>query len=73
MLKKKYMCDDFCIGSMVKSPFADAGDRGLIPGPGIFHTPGATKPVHHNYRACALELVFHSKRSHCNEKPVHHN
>ena len=54
---------------------------------------GATKPMHHNYWACALEPASHNywahvpqllkpmrlepvlrnKRSHCNEKPVHHN
>ena len=49
---------------------------------------GATKPVHHNYWACALEPashnywtrmpqllepVLHNKRSHCKEKPAHHN
>ena len=38
----------------------------------------ATKPVHHNYWASALDPVslepaLHSKRSHRNEKPVHHN
>ena len=53
----------------------------------------ATKPMHHNYWACALEPASHNywacvpqllkparlepvllnKRSHCNEKPVHHN
>ena len=53
----------------------------------------ATKPVHHNYWAWALEPTSHNylahvpqllktlclepvlrnKRSHCNEKPVHHN
>ena len=53
---------------------------------------GATKPIRHNYWACALdptshnywarvlqllkparlEPVFHNKRSHRNEKPVHH-
>ena len=32
---------------------------------------GATKPVHHNYRACALEPVLRNKRSHHNEKPTH--
>ena len=40
---------------------------------------GATKPANYNYRACKLQLlrpgclesVLH-KRSHCNEKPVHH-
>ena len=53
----------------------------------------ATKPMHHNYWACALgpaccnywacmlqllkpvclEPMFHNKRSHHNEKPIHHN
>ena len=70
---KKYICNGLHIGSTVKSPFADAGDRGLIPGRGIFHTPGATKAVRHNYSACAQELVFHSRRNQCKEKPVHHN
>ena len=32
---------------------------------------GATKPVCHKYWASALEPVLHSKRSHCNEKPLH--
>ena len=30
------------------------------------HMPQLLKPVH-------LEPVLHSKRSHCNEKPAHHN
>ena len=46
---------------------------------------GATKPMCHNYRACALEPkpqllkpvhlepLLHNKRSHHNEKPMHHN
>ena len=42
---------------------------------------GATKPVRHNYWACVLQLlkpahlepVLRNKRSHCSEKPVHHN
>ena len=45
----------------------------------------ATKPMHHNYWACALEPapqllkpmslqpMLHSKRSHCNEKPAYHD
>ena len=32
---------------------------------------GATKPMHHNYQAHALELVLCSNRSHRNEKPKH--
>ena len=42
---------------------------------------GATKPVRHNYWAhvpqllkpARLEPVLHNNRSHCNEKPAHHN
>ena len=42
---------------------------------------GATKPVHHNYwphapellKPARLEPVVRNKRSHHNEKPVHHN
>ncbi|KAJ8785721.1 hypothetical protein J1605_006681 [Eschrichtius robustus] len=42
---------------------------------------GATKPVSHNYQACVLQLlkparlepVLRNKRSHRNEKPMHHN
>ena len=30
---------DFPGGQMVKNPPANAGDMGLIPGPGIFHMP----------------------------------
>ena len=34
----------------------------------------ATKPMRHNYWSPRrLEPVLRSKRSHCNEKPVHHN
>ena len=47
---------------------------------------GATKPIHYSYWACALEPgnrnywspctrepTLCKKRSHCNERPVHHN
>ena len=42
---------------------------------------GATKPMRHNYWAHVpqllkpehLEPVLHNKRSHRNEKPMHHN
>ena len=42
---------------------------------------GAAKPMRHNYWTHALQLlkptclepVLSNKRSHCNEKPVHHN
>ena len=34
---------------------------------------GATKPMSHNYWACASEPVPCNKRSHCNGKPTHCN
>ena len=34
---------------------------------------GATKPISHNYWACALEPMLHNKRSYRNEKPAHRN
>ena len=36
-----------------KNPPANAGDAGSSPGPGRSHIPRATKPVRHNYWACA--------------------
>ena len=42
-------------GSVVKKPLADVGDRGLTPDREDPTCQGATKPVGHNYRACALE------------------
>ena len=61
-------------GAVVKNPPANAGDLGLSPGPGRSHmlrsnqahVPQLLKPV-------CLEPVLHNKRSHRNEKPVHHN
>ena len=47
-------------GAVVKSPPADAGDTGSSPGPGRSHMRGATKPMRHNYWACALEPVSHN-------------
>ena len=41
--------------SVVKNPPANAGDMASIPVLGRCHIYGATKPVHHDYWACALE------------------
>ena len=51
------------------------GDTGSIPGPGRSWTCcRATKPVNHNYWSPrAQEPVLLNKRSHCDEKPTHHN
>ena len=43
-------CDflDFLGGTVDKKLPANAGDMGLIPGPGRLHMPWATEPVYHN-------------------------
>ena len=59
-------------GPVVKNPPANAGDTGLIPGPGRSHMPRSTevrapqllKPAH-------LEPLLCNKRSHRKEKPTH--
>ena len=57
---------DYPGGPVVKSLPANAGDSGSIPSLGGFPhaTLRATKPMHRNYWACALEPVLHN-RSHC--------
>ena len=54
---KKY-ATDFPGGALAKNPPANARHTCSSPGPGTSH--GATKPVHHNYWACALEPVCHN-------------
>ena len=67
---------------MSKNPPANAGDMGsiqcLVQEDSTGHA--ATKPMHHHYRALALQIlkatmhlepVLRNKRSHCNEKPMH--
>ena len=47
-------------GAVVKNPPANAGDMGASP---VREDPtcrGATKPMHHNYWACALEPKSHN-------------
>ena len=46
----------FTDGSVVKNLPANAEDTGSIPGPGV----RATKPMLHNYWACALEPRSHN-------------
>ena len=53
--------DDFPGGAVVKNPPANnAGDTGSIPGPEDPTCHKATKPVRHNYWACALKSVSHN-------------
>ena len=42
-------------GSVVKNPPANEGDWGSCLAPGDPTCPGATKPLGHNYKACAQE------------------
>ena len=84
MERVKMVFAGFPGGSVVKNSPANAGDRGSISDPGRSKMPRIIRPVGHNYWACtlefgscsywslrALESVLHSKRNHCNEKPVY--
>ena len=77
---------DFPGGPVVKNLPGNVGDMGSIPGPGRFTCCWTTKPLCHNYWACALEPMslnywslhtfepmLHNKRSHCDEKPEFYN
>ena len=65
---------DFPGGPVAKNLPANAGDMGLIPGPGrscmwkgnLTYAPQILEPV-------CLEPVLGNKRSHDNEKPKHSN
>ena len=59
---------------MVKNLPANAGDMGSVPAPGRFHMPRGS-PVHapQLVKPTHLEPVPRNERSHCNEKPAHHN
>ena len=55
-VKFKWHYRGFPGGSAVNSPPANTGNKDLISGLEYPTYPGATKPVHHNYWACAQEL-----------------
>ena len=71
---KKCLSWDFPGGTVVENLSANAGDTGLIPGPGRSHmlrsnwacAPQLLKPAR-------LEPVLRNKRRHRHEKPVHRN
>ena len=51
---KEIMCvrrsyEGFSGGSVVRNPPANAGHMDCILGPGRFHIPTETKPMHHGY------------------------
>ena len=52
--------EDFPGGSVIKNSPANAGDTGSSPGPGRFRMLWTSKPVRHNYWACALEPASHN-------------
>ena len=55
-------------GSVVKNPPANAGDTGLITGPGSRHE--TTKAVCHNYWACAVEQGATASEPLCSRAPA---
>ena len=62
---------DFPGGPVVKNSAANAGDMGLIPGPGRFHmqlSPSANYGSPHT-----LEPMLCNKKSHFSEKSARHN
>ena len=65
---------DFPGGPVFKNSPADAGDTGLIPGPGRSHMLQSNEAcVTHNQSPRVLETVLCNKRSHHNKKPMNHN
>ena len=62
-------------GPVVKSPPANAGDTGSLPGPGRSQVPWATKPVHRNYWSPQSRALQSETReaSTTRKKPAHHN
>ena len=73
-LLKNNASRDFPGGAVVKNPPASAGDMGSSPGPGRSHMPRSNEArVPQLLKPASLEPVLCNKRSHCNEKPTHHN
>ena len=62
-VKFKWHHRGFPGGSVVNSPPANTGNKDLIPGLEDPTYPEATKPMHHSYWACALELGNRNHRA----------
>lgn len=69
-------------GKVHRNPPANGRDMSSTPGPGRFHTPRSNEaPVPRlpslcsdpTSRSCWAQATRACKRSHCNEKPQHHN
>ena len=59
-------------GSVIRSPPANAGDSGLIPGLGRHHILWSNQAHRPQVLTSALEPVLCNNRSHRNEEPRHH-
>ena len=62
-MNNTYSNTEFPGGPMAKNPPVNVGNTDSIPALGRFHSLGATMPVCHNFRGCALESEFHRERS----------
>ena len=58
---------DFPGGPVVKYPPANAGDTGLVPGPGRFHMPRGNEAHAPLVRPLYREPVLHNKKRRHNE------
>ena len=78
-MRSKSKSRDFPGGSVVETPPAKAGDTGSVPDLGGSHVPQSTYV--HVFQSLGAETTESmcpggcalNKRSHCNEKPGHHN
>ena len=68
----KYCLLDVPSGPVVKNPSANAGDMGSIPAWEDSTCLGATKACVRQLLSLRLEPVLPNKRSHSNDKPLHH-
>ena len=68
-----YLISDFPGGPVVKNLPANKETQVQPLVQKDFTCHRATKPVNHNYWACALEFMLQKERSHLSEKPMHRN
>ena len=69
----KFLLQDLPGGPVVKNLPANAGDTGPMPGTGRSHIPQGNWTCELQLLSLSiLESMLH-KRSHCKEKPEHHN
>ena len=72
--KKILEMEDFPGGPVIKNLPANAGNAVSTPGAGRFYMPcGNEACVPQLLNPHTLELVFHNKRKHLNERSAHHS